>query len=492
MTKPTFLAFDLGAESGRAMLGTIENQKLSLQEVHRFPNGPIRVLGHLHWDIYRLLEELKTGLRKSLALAPGPIVSVGIDTWGVDFALLGPDGSLLGLPFAYRDSQTDGMVEEFLQSVPKEMVYQRTGIQFQQFNSLIQLFALRRRRYPALEWAAGLLFMPDALTYLLTGVAKSEFSIATTSQIYNPTIGDWDNDQLFAVGLKKSLMQEIVRPGTKVGSLTHEVAAEISAPTLPVIAVATHDTGSAVAAVPAEGTDWAYISSGTWSLMGIEIPVPVLTLDAMRANFTNEGGVDGTFRFLRNIAGLWLLQECRREWLAEREFSYDELMVLASSAPPFRSLVDTDWQGFYRPSDMPEAIREFCRNTGQPTPETQGQFARCVLESLSLKYRSTIEALRKAARATIRTIHIIGGGSRNKLLCQFTANATGLPVIAGPAEATAIGNIMVQARASGFAESFADMRTIVRRSFGLERYLPEQISQWEQAYSRFISLKIPH
>jgi rhamnulokinase len=384
------------------------------------------------------------------------------------------------------------MVEEFLRSTSKEKVYQRTGIQFQQFNSLIQLFALRRRQYPALEWATGLLFMPDALTYLVTGVAKSEFSIATTSQLFNPTMDDWDTDQLSTVGLKRSLMHEVVRPGTRVGSLTQEVAAEIGAPTLPVIAVATHDTGSAVAAVPAEGTDWAYISSGTWSLMGIETSAPVLTLEAMRANFTNEGGVDGTFRFLRNIMGLWLLQECRRQWSTEHEFSYDELMSLASLAPPFRSLVDPDWHGFYRPADMPEAIKQFCFSSGQPLPGSAAQFTRCILESLALKYRSTLEALRGATRTAIGTIHIIGGGSKNRLLCQFTANATGLPVLAGPAEATAIGNIMVQARTNGFAESFADMRSIVRRSWRPEPYRPEDVTLWDRAYDRFVTLNAPH
>jgi len=485
MAKPTFLAFDCGAESGRSIIGELDNGRLTLHETHRFPNAPVRVRGHLHWDVYRLFEELKTGYRKSLATLEHPPRSLGIDTWGVDFGLLAEGGELLGLPFAYRDTQTDGMVDRYLQTTPAEYVYSRTGIQFQPFNTLIQLHALRQRRYSALDRASSLLFMPDILSYFFTGVLATEYSFATTSQLYNPITRTWDQDLLATVGLKPTFCQRILPTGTPLGTLSTDVADDLSSPAIPLIAVATHDTGSAVAAVPAEGSDWGYISSGTWSLMGIETDAPVLSRTALEANFTNEGGIDGTIRFLSNIMGLWLIQECRRRWSAQREYSYEELMALATTGLPFRSLVDPDWPGFYHPADMPEAIKEYCRRTEQPEPESHAQVARCVFESLALKYRATLESLRSVTGKKIETLHIIGGGSRNRLLCQFTANATGIPILAGPAEATAIGNIMVQARALGHVDSLASMREVIRRSWAPPRYLPEEVPSWERAFEKF-------
>jgi rhamnulokinase len=488
MAKSSFLAFDLGAESGRSIIGKLDNGRLTLHETHRFPNAPVRVRGHLHWDIYRLFEELKIGYRKSLAGLGEPPRSLGIDTWGVDFGLLGEGGELLGLPFAYRDPQTDGMVDRYLRATPAEEVYSRTGIQFQPFNTLIQLYALRQRKYTALDRASSLLFMPDLLSYFFTGVPATEYSFATTSQLYNPLTHTWDQDLLATVGLRPSFFQSILQTGTVLGPMAPDVADELSSPALPLIAVATHDTGSAVAAVPAEGTDWGYISSGTWSLMGIETDAPVLSRAALAANFTNEGGVDGTIRFLSNIMGLWLIQECRRRWSAEKEYSYEELMALATTGPPFRSLVDPDWQGFYHPPDMPQAIRDYCRTSSQPEPETHAQVARCVFESLALKYRATLESLRSVTGKRIEALHIIGGGSRNRLLCQFTANATGVPVLAGPAEATAIGNIMVQARSLGHVDSLAAMRDVIRRSWAPPRYLPEDVTSWQRAFEKFQTL----
>jgi rhamnulokinase len=489
MKKHAFLAFDLGAESGRAMVGVLHDGTLQLHEVHRFPNGPVQVHGHLHWDIFRLVEELKTGLRKACASGLPAPESIGIDTWGVDFGFIGKDGSVLELPYAYRDPQTDGMVEELLRMIPREALYGRTGIQFLQFNSLVQLVSLRKRGSPLLDAAGDLLFIPDLLTYLLTGVKRSEFTIASTSQIINPVSRSWDREILSAVGLKASLFQEIVLPGTVIGNLEDPLRSETGAPDIPLVAVATHDTGSAVAAVPAGGGEWAYISSGTWSLMGIEIERPILTPEAMRHNFTNEGGVDGKIRFLKNIAGLWLVQECRRAWTAEgKDYSYDRIVELAGNAAPFRSLVDPDWHGFLHPRDMREAITSYCAATGQIAPGTPGEFARCVFESLSLKYRQVLDELHRIQSRRVNAIHIIGGGSKNRLLCQLAANTMGLPVLAGPSEATAIGNIMVQARTGGHCANLNEMREIIRLSCTPDRYQPGDTDACERAYERFQSL----
>jgi rhamnulokinase len=489
MTKHAFLAFDLGAESGRAMLGVLHDGMLQLHEIHRFPNGPIQVHGHLHWDIFRLFDELKTGLRKACASGLPAPESIGIDTWGVDFGFLGKDGSVLGLPYAYRDPQTDGMVEELLRTIPRETLYGRTGIQFLQFNSLVQLLSLKKHGSPLLDAASDLLFIPDLLTYLFTGVKRSEFTIASTSQIINPASRSWDHEILSAVGLNPSLFQEIVLPGTVIGSVADSIRLETASPDVPLVAVATHDTGSAVAAVPAGGEEWAYISSGTWSLMGVEIESPILTPEAMRHNFTNEGGVDGKIRFLKNIAGLWLVQECRRAWTAEgKDLTYDRIVELAENASPFRSLVDPDWGGFLHPRDMREAITAYCSATGQIAPGTPGEFARCVFESLALKYRQVLDELHRILSKRVAAIHIIGGGSKNRFLCQLAANTTGLPVLAGPSEATAIGNIMVQSRTGGYCANLHEMREIIRLSCTPDRYQPRDADVCERAYDRFQSL----
>jgi rhamnulokinase len=489
MTPHAFLAFDLGAESGRAMLGILRDRKLELCEVHRFPNRPVHIRGHLHWDLFRLFEEMKTGLRKACSSGLPAPESVGIDTWGVDFGFLGQDGSVLGMPYAYRDPQTDGMLDELFRIIPKERIYGRTGIQFMQLNSLVQLLALKKRGSPLPEAASDLLFIPDLLTYLFTGVKRSEFTIATTSQMLNPVSRTWETGILADIGIRASMFQQIVLPGTVIGNIEPPVRSETGAPDIPVVAIATHDTGSAVAAVPADRPEWAYISSGTWSLMGIEISQPILTPEAMRHNFTNEGGVDGTIRFLKNIAGLWLVQECRRQWAAEgEELSYDRIVELAAAATPFRSLVDTDWPGFLHPRDMRQAIQSYCQQTDQQAPDDPGRLARCVFESLALKYRQVLDELREIRPKAIEAIHIIGGGSRNRFLCQCTSDSTGLPVLAGPSEATAIGNVMVQARAFGHCPTIAEMRDIIRLSSPPDSFTPREPDAWERSYQRFRSL----
>ncbi|GAB4343962.1 MAG: rhamnulokinase family protein [Candidatus Abyssubacteria bacterium] len=483
MKPSAFLAFDLGASGGRGILGELHGGKLSLREVSRFPNGMLSVRGHLHWNIFNLFERIKEGIH--ICARERVPDSVGIDTWGVDFGLLARDGCILGLPFAYRDSRTDGAMESFFKKVPQKRVYELTGIQFLPLNTLFQLESMVRDTSPLLELATDLLFIPDLLNYLLSGAKKTEFTFASTSQLYNPIKGGWENELLAALGLPLSLMQEIVPPGSVIGAISHDVSQEIGIPELPVIAVATHDTGSAVAAAPAEGDDWAYISSGTWSLMGIETKAPIITSESMRLNFTNEGGVGRTFRFLKNIAGLWLLQECRRAWDQDKSLSYDDLLESAQTARPFSALIDPDWPEFLNPPDMPEAIRAACKRTAQEPPASRGEFVRCILESLALKYRFVLDQLRRISPLPINRIHVIGGGARNRLLCQFTADATGIPIFAGPVEATAIGNIMVQALSYGRVSSLAEMRDVIRRSFDVVTYLPDQTTQWNRAYERF-------
>lgn len=488
-TRPLrLLAFDLGAESGRAVLGSLEKGRLSLRELHRFANTPVRILGHDHWDLPALFEEVKKGIRLCVDETGGGPDSLAVDTWGVDFGLLGKDGSVLGLPYAYRDSRTAGAMEYFFHRMPREEIYGLTGVQFMPFNTLFQLAAMVRDRSPRLAAAASLLFMPDLFHYLLTGQRRSEFTIATTSQIYNPRKRSWSGELIAALGLSESLMPEVFEPGTVIGPVSDETAGATGLRRgTPVVATATHDTGSAVAAVPAQGGEWAYISSGTWSLMGIESPEPIISRRALELNFTNEGGVDGRICFLKNLTGLWLLRQCRRTWEAAegRALDYAGLVAAAEQAPAFRTFINPDDEAFLNPADMVEAIRGFARRTGQPEPESVPDFVRCILESLALKYRCVLDQLRRVSPQPVRTIHIIGGGSRNTLLCRFTAEATGLTVAAGPAEATASGNILGQALALGALRTAEDFRTIMRNSFALEAYEPRDPQAWATPYERF-------
>jgi len=486
---PNFLAFDLGADSGRAMLGQVDNRQLKIKELSRFANGMVFIRGHWHWNVFRLFEEVKKGMKACALEFDAHPQSVAFDTWGVDFALLAGDGSFLGLPFAYRDSRTEGAMEEFFKKIPRQRVYELTGIQFLQFNSLFQLFSMKRDKSLLLDMASNLLFMPDVFNYLFAGEKKTEFTFATTSQLYNPRKKGWEDELFAALGISKSIMQEIVSSGTIIGSLDRAISQETGMPQIPIIAVASHDTASAVASVPAEGEDWAYISSGTWSLVGIERREPIINEQALDLNFTNEGGLGGTFRFLKNITGFWLLQECRKAWAKEKLYSYNELTEMAASASHFKFLIEPDWSEFLNPPDMPEAIRQFCRKTRQDIPDSPREFVRCILESLALKYRLTLDELKQISPQAIRRIHIIGGGAQNHLLNQFTADAIGLPVIAGPVEATAIGNIMVQALTLGYFSSHAEMRQTIGQSFKLQRYEPHQTEKWDSAYERFKGLK---
>ncbi len=486
MTK--FLAFDLGASGGRGIIGTLDNNKISLSEINRFYNGMTQIHGRYHWDIYRLYEEIKDGIKKAAAQNEIP-VSIGIDTWGVDYGLLDQAGHIIDLPYAYRDHRTDNAMEQAFKKISKEKLYELTGIQFLQFNTVFQLFAAVRDNLPAMKGAKDMLFIPDLLNYLLSGVKKSEFSFATTSQLYNPVKKGWDKSIFDAIGVSVDIMQDIVKPGTVLGKLTEEIARETGMQQIDVTAVAAHDTGSAIAAIPAEDENFAYISSGTWSLMGIESKVPVISPQSLEYNFTNEGGVENTFRVLKNIMGLWLIQECKRSWTnAGHDHSYPELVEMARDASPFKTLIDPDHPGLLNPRYMPEAIAELAKKAGEPAMEAPGEFSRCIFESLAFRYRQTIESLRRISDKKIEKIHIIGGGSQNELLCQFAANATGLPLVAGSAEGTALGNIMVQAMAHGSINSLAEIRKVIRNSFDFKEFLPQNTNEWNKNYSRFIEV----
>jgi rhamnulokinase len=485
-----FLAFDLGAESGRAVLGTLDGRRLTVHEVRRFPNTPFPLAGHIHWNVYALFDEMKAALRDAAAAVGARPAGLGVDTWGVDFGLLAKDGSLLGLPFCYRDHRHAGAMEEYFKLVPRPALYEATGIQFMPFNTLFQIYAMVRERSRLLDAAADLLFMPDLFNYLLTGRKAAEATIASTSQCLDPRTKAWIPGLFQAMGLSKKILQDIVEPGTVLGELAEEVAAATGLRHVPVVATAGHDTAAAVAAVPAEGRNWAYISSGTWSLVGVEEPAPVISEASLEANFTNEGGVGGTVRFLKNVSGLWLVQGCRKAWSADGPpATYEEMTRAAMDAPPFAALIDPDDPSFLNPGDMPSAITAFCRRTKQAPPGTKGAIVRSLLESLALKYRFVIDQLRLVLGHPIEKIHVIGGGSRNALLCQLTADATGLPVVAGPAEATAIGNILVQAMALGHVASPAEMRAIIRESFEPRSYQPSgRVPDWEAAAARFRGL----
>ena len=482
-----FLAVDLGAESGRVLLGVIADDKLRLHEIHRFPNRPVRTLGHMHWDVLRLFDEVKQGLKLALQETGGELDGIGVDTWGVDFGLVGEDGELLGNPFHYRDKRTDGIMQEAFKVVPKHRIFEHTGIQFMQLNTLYQLYSMVGSTSTALKCASTLLFMPDLFNYYLTGEKVSEFSIATTSQCYDARKGDWARDMLTQLGIPCSIMPNVVPPGTTVGPVAESLAAELGGGTdVPVVAPACHDTGSAVAAVPAMGQGHAYLSSGTWSLMGVELNEPLINEKALSMNFTNEGGVAGTFRFLHNIMGLWLVQECRRTWLeAGEEVSYSDLTAMAEASEGFVSVVDPDASVFLSPADMPGRIKEFCRETGQKVPESKGEIVRCALDSLALRYRETIENLDDLLGRRLEPIHIVGGGTRNELLCRLTADATRRTVVAGPIEATAIGNVLVQAMGRGLVGSLEKVREIVRNSFDLVTYQPRESRAVDEAYRRF-------
>ena len=482
----SYLAIDLGAESGRAMLGTVDAGRLTLEELHRFPNIPVRLPTGLYWDPLRLYTEIETGL--AAAGRRGALNGIGVDTWGVDFALLGEDGALVDVPRHYRDARNNGMLERTFSVVPRQEVFSHTGVQFMQLNTLYQLHSMKLSGASALRQAHRLLFMPDLFAYWLSGVQKAELTIASTSQFYNPVKKRWATELFDRLGLPSTILPEIVPPGTRLGSLRDEVRRSARLADVPVFATASHDTASAVAAVPADGVDWCYISSGTWSLMGVELDAPVINDRSLELNFTNEVGFNGTIRFLKNIAGMWPLQECRRAWAADgHDYSYHQLEEMAAASDPFLAAVDPD--AFLEPGNMPEKIADYCRQTGQRVPESPGQFSRVILESLALRYRQVLESLESLLERQLAVIHIVGGGSQNRLLNQFVADSTGRRVVAGPVEATAAGNVLVQAIGDRAVRDLAEARAIVRASFPLVIYEPQATGNWESSYVRFLQMR---
>ena len=489
MNRKYFLAFDLGASSGRAILGILADGKLELTEIHRFVNQMQLINGHYFWNIFSLFNELKTGLKKCIKEFGIQPESIGVDTWGVDFVHLNKEGLILSLPFAYRDSRTNTSMDDLFQIIPQNEVYAQTGIQFMQFNSLFQLFSMVKDQSSLLEITDSILFMPDALNYLFSGVKKSEFSIASTSQMIVPGTCDWNYELLEKAGIPANMLEEIILPGTILGKIQDEVARETGSKSIPVIAVAGHDTGSAIVSVPSTLDNFAYISSGTWSLMGIESKKPIISDRTHEMNFTNEGGVDGTTRFLKNIMGMWLIQEVQRIW-AEKDivYAWPEMVELARNSEPFKFLINPDDNRFLNPIDMPQTICDFCIKTGQGEPQTHGEIIRCIYDSLALKYRYTLEQIHSVSDQSIEVIHIIGGGANNHFLNQLTADATGLMVIAGPTEATAIGNILIQAKALGYVGSVNEIRKIIDNSFGLIKFIPSKELDWEAAYERYLRI----
>lgn len=474
MTPHYFLAIDLGATSGRVILATLDGEKLDLEVLHRFPTRLIEVGGNYYWNLYALYEDILQGLTEA-GKRRLPIASIGIDTWGVDFVAIGRDGMPLGLPRAYRDPYTNGAPEAYFQRIPRREVYDRTGIQIMNFNSLFQLYAQHEAGSTALAEADTILFMPDALAYLLTGGKVCEYTILSTSQFMNPRTKRIDGELLAAAGVDARLFPEVTMPGTRIGTLLPSLARQTGLGEVPVVAVAGHDTGSAVAAVPADGERFAYLSSGTWSLMGIELREPEITEDSYAMNFTNEGGVDGTTRFLKNITGMWLLEQCRAAWKREgREYTYPEIMKLMRSTAPSAAVIDPDAAAFAAPTDMPEAIRCYCRETGLAVPAGDAAMMRLIFDSLAAKYAEVLDKLRSVAPFPIEVLHVIGGGAQNDLLNQMTADACGIPVVAGPSEATALGNVMVQARAAGLVGSLGEMRRYIRRSIETKTFEPRK------------------
>jgi rhamnulokinase len=483
-----YLAIDLGAESGRVMLGSIADGALTLEELHRFANAPVRLPTGLYWDTLRLFHEMQQGLAIAGRERKVAVDGLGIDTWGVDFGLLERDGALVDNPHHYRDSRNNGMLERTFATVSREKIFAHTGIQFMQFNTLCQLNAMKLAGAPALDAADSLLFMPDLFNYFLTGERVAELSIASTSQFYNPVEKRWATELFDALGLPARILPRIVPPGTKLGPLLPHVAEATALKNAPVYATCGHDTAAAVAAVPAQGDGWCYISSGTWSLMGVELAEPVINECSLSMNLTNEVGFGGSIRLLKNIAGLWLLQECRRAWALDgTEYAYAELAQMAAGAKPFPTIIDPD--AFLEPGAMPGQIAGWCRKHGQPCLENPAEISRAILESLALRYRQVLEGIESLLGRKLSVIHIVGGGSRNQVLNQFVADATGRTVVAGPSEATAAGNIMVQAIGSGAVANLAEARELIRRSFPLTAYEPQPEADWDAAYRKFCDLR---
>ena len=491
-TKTYYFAVDLGATSGRTILGSLADGKLEQEELTRFPNNLIQTGGHFYWDIYALYDEMIKGL-KEVSRRNIQLTSIGIDTWGVDFVMIAEDNAILRNPFAYRDPHTFGRMEQYFeQVVDRKTVYDITGIQFMNFNSLFQLYAMRKDGNAVIGQAKKILFLPDALSWMLTGETVCEYTIASTSQMLNPRTGDLDERLIKSVGFVREQFGRMVRPGTRIGILTEEVQKMTGLGAVPVIAVAGHDTASAVAAVPAKDEKFAYLSSGTWSLMGIETKEAVINDRSYELNFTNEGGVENTTRFLKNICGMWLYERCRKEWPEDvRKMSHPELQGSAMQVEPFRSIINPDDKLFANPPSMIAAIQQYCHETGQQVPETPAEICRCIFESLALRYRQVFQWLQEFAAqqsTDLQILHIIGGGSLNKYLNQFTADALGVEVLAGPQEGTAIGNIMLQAKAANEVDDIWEMRRIIANSIETEHYEPKERTGWDVAFERYLAI----
>ena len=487
--KQYFFAVDLGATSGRTIIGSIDRGQFHLEEITRFPNNLIEQGGHFYWDIYALYFEIIRGL-KEVAQRGLAITSIGIDTWGVDFVMIGEDNAILRNPRAYRDPITFDAMDDYLQHIiSRKEVYDITGIQLMNFNSIFQLYAMRQEGNVALKYAKKILFVPDALSWMLTGNEVCEYTIASTSQLLDPRTKQLDERLLSSLGLTRSEFGKMVYPGTCIGVLTDEVQKLTGLGAIPVIAVAGHDTGSAVAAVPAKNEKFAYLSSGTWSLMGIETKDAIINDLSYERNFTNEGGIEGTTRFLKNICGMWLYERCRKEWPEEvQELSHPELQGSAMQVEAFRSIINPDDAQFANPDSMIDAIQQYCRQTNQPVPETPAEICRCIFDSLALRYKQVFQWMQEFAPFKLEVLHIIGGGSLNKYLNQFTANATGATVLAGPQEGTAIGNIMLQAKAAHLVNDIWEMRQIIANSLKLVKYEPTDEAIWNQAFLTFQKL----
>lgn len=491
MKSQCYLGIDLGAESGRVMAGLWDGNHIRLEELHRFPNGPVEIAGTLRWDVLRLWSEIQNGLALAARKYGKSVKSVGVDTWGVDHILLSKSNELIYQPFHYRDSRTNGVMANAFRRVPREKIFAATGLQFMEINTLYQLLALQKDHPEILAAADCLLMMPDFFHWCLSGARVAEFTDATTTQFFHPTKRAWSYDLLKRFGLPTKLLPKVVQSGTRLDHLRKSVSQRTGLPEISVIAPASHDTGSAVAAVPTNKTEqgtWAYLSSGTWSLMGLEVREAQLSKEVLDFNLTNEGGVDGTYRLLKNITGLWLVQQCKRAFEAKgKKVEYAHLVRLAKSAPPLRSFIDPDDSRFSNPADMPGAIRAFCKETRQPVPDSEGALVRCALESLALKYQQVLACLEQVSCKQVEVIHIVGGGSRNALLNQFTTDACNRPVLAGPVEATVMGNLLMQARACSEIGSLAELRSVVRNSCEIEAFTPRpsQVSAWQEARARF-------
>ncbi len=481
------LAFDFGASSGRAMLFTFDGEKLSIEEMHRFSNDPVMIGKHFHWDVLRLFFEIKQGINKTVLAGHKDIQAIGIDTWGVDFGLFDKNGKLLGNPYHYRDTRTDGMIEYADDKIGKKYIFERTGIQFNFFNTLFQFMSMVKDNDPLLSIADKMLFMPDIFNYLLTGVMKNEYSIASTSQLLEVHSKTWDKELMKKAGIPENIFGEIVMPGEVVGMLSDDICEELGCPKIPVIAVGSHDTASAVASVPVtEDYKYAYISTGTWALMGSELDAPNVNDTTYAYDFTNEGGVCGKIRFLKNIMGLWIIQESRRQWKREgKEFSFDDLEQAAWAAEPFKCFIDPDYVDFATPGNMPKKIRDFCERTGQYVPKTEGEIIRCAAQSLAMKFRMVTEAMEDITGEPLVAVHMVGGGIKDTMVCRFTASATGKKVIAGPVEATSTGNAAVQLMALGKVRDLTEARQIVKNSFPVKTYEPEDADAWNKAYEDF-------